>query len=139
MCFSAGGTCRLLSEHPDLRPWLKCQRVRAREVGRLALRIERAHRNNPVGCGVLLAVQHRAVMLAMATAAGWKASVGALRECEHGRNHGKHEGREQQDGEQASHEIPDAFSVRPLSLSRSRVFVLRRFHQLMSSSGLSWV
>lgn len=67
-------------------------------------RIERTHCNDSVRRGVLLSVQHRAMMLAVATATGWEARVWILREREYRRNQGKREGREQQDGEQASHE-----------------------------------
>jgi hypothetical protein len=45
------------------------------------------------------------MMLAVATATGREASVRILREREHRRNHGKREGREQQDGQKASHRI----------------------------------
>ena len=44
------------------------------------------------------------MMLAVTTATGWEASVGILCECKQRRNQWKREGREQQDGEQASHE-----------------------------------
>ena len=49
------------------------------------------------------------MMLAVAAAAGWEAGVRILREREQRRNQGKREGREQQDGEQASHGRPDGF------------------------------
>lgn len=52
----------------------------------------------------LVPVQHRAVVLAVAAAARWKAGVGILPKCEQRRKQREREGREQQDGEQASHE-----------------------------------
>ena len=55
------------------------------------------------------------MMLAVAAAAGRQAGVRTLRECEQRRNQGKRKGREQQNGEQASHGIPDGSSVRPRS------------------------
>ena len=63
-----------------------------------------AHSDESVCRGVLALVHHHAVMLAMPAAACRKAGVRVLRKCEQRRNHGKREGREQQDGEQASHE-----------------------------------
>lgn len=50
-----------------------------------------------------LRVEHRAMMLAVATTAGREAGVRILREREQRRNQWKREGRQQQDGEQASH------------------------------------
>lgn len=60
-------------------------------------------------------VEHRAMMLAVATATDRQAGVGILREREQRRDQGKREGRKQQDGEQASHERSDGSSVRPRS------------------------
>jgi hypothetical protein len=45
---------------------------------------------------VAFGVDHRAMMLAVATAAGWQASVGILREREQRRNQRERESREQQ-------------------------------------------
>jgi hypothetical protein len=53
---------------------------------------------------ILLAVQHRAVVLAMTPTARGKARIRILREREQRRNQRKRECREQQDGEQTSHE-----------------------------------
>jgi hypothetical protein len=77
----------------------------AGEIGRLMLRIERAYRNHPVRRGILRLIEHRAMMLAVAAATGWQAGVGILREREQGRNQRERKGREEQDGEQASHGI----------------------------------
>jgi|HubBroStandDraft_1064217.scaffolds.fasta_scaffold30382_2 hypothetical protein len=49
------------------------------------------------------------MMLAVTTATGWEASVGILCECKQRRNQWKREGREQQDGEQASHKEDGRF------------------------------
>ena len=57
-------------------------------------------------------LEHCAMMLAVATATGREASVRILSEREHRRNQGKREGREQQDGQQASHKRSDSSSVR---------------------------
>jgi hypothetical protein len=64
----------------------------------------RADRDEPVCRWILVLIQHRAAVLAVAAAARWKAGIGILREREQRRNQRKREGREQQDGEQASHE-----------------------------------
>lgn len=62
---------------------------------------------------VALVIEHRAMMLAVATAAGRKASVRILRECQQRCNQRKRESREQQDGEEASHSKSDSSSLRP--------------------------
>jgi hypothetical protein len=90
---------------------------------------------------VALEIEHRAMMLAVAAAAGRKASVRILRECQQRRNHREREGREQQDGQQASHDRSGSFSLRPRSPG---VYVrlslcLLRFCQPQRSCGLSWV
>lgn len=60
------------------------------------------------------------MMLAVATATGREASVRILREREHRRNQGKREGREQQDGQQASHKRSGSSSVRLRSPGSAR-------------------
>ena len=82
---------------------LKRQRVRAAEDGCRMQRIERTYRNDLVRRGVLLSVQHHAMMLAVTAAAGGQAGVRVLRERKQRRNHRKREGRKQQDGEQTPH------------------------------------
>jgi hypothetical protein len=62
---------------------------------------------------VAAGVEHRALMLAVAAATGWKASVRILRDGEQRCHQREREGREQQDGEQASHGVSDDSSVRP--------------------------
>ena len=52
---------------------------------------------------VALVIEHRAMMLAVATATGRKASIRILRECQQRRNQRKRESREQQHGEETSH------------------------------------
>jgi len=52
---------------------------------------------------VPLVIEHRAMMLAVATATGRKASIRILRECQQRRNQRKRESREQQHGEETSH------------------------------------
>ena len=69
-------------------------------------------------------VGHGAMMLAVATAAGWQACVGILRKREQRRNQRQRESREQQNGEQASHGIPDDSSVRPASQNCRYMFPL---------------
>ena len=71
--------------------------------GCLMLRIKRADGDNAMHGTVPLAIKHRAMMLAVAAAACRKASVRILRECQQRRNQREREGREQQDGEEASH------------------------------------
>jgi hypothetical protein len=70
-----------------------------------------------------LAVEHHAMMLAVTTATCWQASLRILRKCEQRRNQRKREGREQQDGEQASHGRPDGFSLRPQPRLRMGAFL----------------
>jgi len=53
------------------------------------------------------------MMPSVTTATCRQASVRILRKREQRRNQRKHEGREQQDGEQASHGKSDSFSLRP--------------------------
>ena len=65
-----------------------------------------------------LAVEHHAMVLAVTTATCRQASFRILRESEQWRNQRKREGREQQDGEQASHGRPDGFSLRPQAWQR---------------------
>lgn len=76
-----------------------------------ALRPRRAECDEPMGRGIVLPVEHRAVVLAMTPAARRKAGVRILRELERRRNQRKREGRKQQDGEQTSH-VPRYTSVR---------------------------
>ena len=101
-------------------------------------------------------IEHRAMMLAVATAARRQTCVGILRERKQRREHGKREGREQQDGEKASHKEPNGSSVRPFSKGRSLfhlqvadlfcLYAADIFHLsvadirfIQRSSGLSWV
>lgn len=74
-------------------------------------------------CIVAPAVWHRAVMLAVAAAAGRQTGVRILRKREQGRRYWKREGREQQEGEQAAHGKPDGSSVRLAWRGRTPVFM----------------
>jgi hypothetical protein len=90
---------------------------------------------------VALAIEHRAMMLAVTTAACRQAGIRILRKCEQRRNQRKREGREQQDGEQASHGESDSFSLRPqpqMAYAGPLVSLLR-FCRVRRSCGLSWV
>jgi hypothetical protein len=75
-------------------------------------------------CIVAPAVWHRAVMLAVAAAAGRQTGVRILRKSEQGRRYWKRESRKQQDGEQAAHGKPDGSSVRLVWWGRTPVFML---------------
>ena len=75
----------------------------------------RADSDSVMRRGVRLTAQHGAVVLAVTAAAGRKAGVWILRECQPRRDERKREGSEQQDGKKATHYV-DGFSVRPGSL-----------------------
>ena len=80
------------------------------DYGRSNERTLRPRRAN--GCEVVrgratLSGNHPAAMLTMAAAAGRKSAFGILCECERRRQGWKRDGREQQDGEQASHGTDD--------------------------------
>jgi hypothetical protein len=97
--------------------------------------------DNAVRGAVASAIEHGAMMLAVTTAARREASVRILRKRKHWRNQRKREGREQQDGEQASHDKSDSFSLRPqpqVAYAGLSLY-LRRFCQVGRSCGLSWV
>jgi hypothetical protein len=98
--------------------------MRANQRLNAALRPGGAYGANTMHRPVASVVEHRAMMLAVATAAGWKASVGILCKREQRRNQRQRKSREQQNGEQASHGIPDDSSVRPVWLGCGYMFRL---------------
>lgn len=78
--------------------------------------------DNAVRGAVASVIEHCAMMLAVTTAAGRQADVWILRKCKHWRHQRKRKGREQQDGEQTSHDRSDSFSLRPRLPERMRGF-----------------
>jgi hypothetical protein len=83
-------------------------------------------------------VEHCAVMLAVATATGREAGVRILGEREHRRNQGKREGREQQDGQQASHKKIRQFKCTASLAGECAVLgILLKFGQIRRGCGLS--
>ena len=96
--------------------------VRSDRRGNGALRPRGADGDEAMRRTVAPGVEHSAMMLTLATATSWQASVWVLREQR--RDQGQRESREQQNGEQASHGIPDDSSVRPPSQDRSDMFPL---------------
>src|SRR5580658_9260730 len=112
--------------------------MRANRRWDLALRPRGAYGAHAMYRPIASGVEHRAMMLAMATATSRKAGIRVLREGEHRRNQRKREGGEQQNGEQASHGSSDASSVRPHSNERRRMFpVVPASGRVPSYCGLS--